>query len=155
MWNSCINRSQIVKIQIPPVQKIKNLLYLSFKGNIKAKSINRFPTFKARLKSCLYGMGTVNQSLCWVHNLVYLSKIHAPLLVSNLTFNNFLTITFQISFSIFVEESFFWNNATKHDNLVLIISIYKMNEKAIVKNLKTLFLYRLKYDDFEPLKTIK
>ena len=127
MWNSCINRSQIVKIQIPPVQKIKNLLYFMFKGNIKAKLINRFPTFKARLKSCLYGMGKVNQSLCWVHNLVYLSKIHAPLLVSNLTFNNFLTM----SLSICVEESFFWNNATKHDNLVLIISIYKMNEKAI------------------------
>ena len=136
----------------------KNLLFLSFRGNIKAKSINRFPTFKARLKSCLYGMGTVNQSLCGVHNLLYLSKIHAPLLVSNLTFNNFLTIPFQILFSIFVEESFFWNNATKHDNLVLIISIYKVNEKAISSTLNTWKLlnnWRIKTWNFVLTSVIK
>ena len=78
-------------------------------------------------------MGTVNQSITLLRSQSCIFvKIHAPLHASNLTFNKFLTITFQILFVIFVEESFFWNNATKHDNLVLIISIYNMNEKAII-----------------------
>ena len=45
---------------------------------------------------------------------------------------------------------FSFNNATKYDNLALIISIYNMNEKAI--SLKTLFLHHLKYDGFETLE---
>ena len=79
-----------------------------FKGNIKAKLIDRFPTFKARLKNCLYGMGTVNQSITLLRSQSCIFvKIHAPLHASNLTFNKFLTITFQKLFVIFVEESFF------------------------------------------------
>ena len=98
-----------MKIQIPPEQKIKNLFNsISFKGIIKAKLIIRVPSFKARLKVVFTERGqSINQSLCCIHNPVYFPRISASLLVSNLTFNHFLTITFQILFAIFVEESFF------------------------------------------------
>ena len=87
----------------------KNLFNsISFKGIIKAKLIIRVPSFKARLKVVFTERGqSINQSLCCIHNPVYFSRISASLLVSNLTFNHFLTIIFQISFAIFVEESFF------------------------------------------------